>query len=501
MKKILNKILISRKGVSFRFLILLVAFSLYGCNKIIEIPPPGTELVSSNVYMSDATAIAAVTGILTDITKDGNYGGPFAGPMGISLLAGLSADELLLSNEVNNLVLQQYYQNNLSVISAASTGGELWTYLFNLIFRANSVIEGVTSNAAVATITPSVREHLLGEAQFLRAFFYFYLVNFYEDAPILLSTDFKVNSAAARNTKAEVFQQIITDLQESQIHLSATYLGATLIEPSSERVRPTKWAARSLLAKAYLATGSYADAEAEASLVIDESATFTLTDLSSVFLKNSAEAIWQIQPTAVLFNTQDAPVFVIPPTGLSDLNPVYLNGALINSFEVGDQRAVPGNWVNTITIDGSIYFFPYKYKKNEPDPEILDASGQEEYLMMIRLADVYLVRAEARAQQDNITGSQEDLNRIRFRAGLLETTAVDKQSLLDAILHERQTELFVELGTRWIDLKRTGVINSVMEVITPLKAAGNPWRPFQQLYPLPLSDIQLSSALEQNPGY
>ena len=81
------------------------------------------------------------------------------------------------------------------------------------------------------------------------------------------------------------------------------------------------------------------------------------------------------------------------------------------------------------------------------------------------------------------------------------TSASDQPSLLAAILHERQVELFTELGQRWLDLKRTGKVDEVMTVVTPLKANGAQWQSYQQLYPVLFSDIQKNPNLVQNNGY
>jgi hypothetical protein len=121
--------------------------------------------------------------------------------------------------------------------------------------------------------------------------------------------------------------------------------------------------------------------------------------------------------------------------------------------------------------------------------------------MLLRLAEQYLIRAEARAQLNNVNGAQSDLNTIRSRAGLSIIMPNDKNTLLDAILHERKVELFTELGHRWFDLKRTGHVDAVMSIEAPKKINGMGWKSYQQLYPLPLTDLQRDQNLVQNPGY
>ncbi len=167
-----------------------------------------------------------------------------------------------------------------------------------------------------------------------------------------------------------------------------------------------------------------------------------------------------------LFNTEEAKTFIIPETGFSAERPFYLSAQLLSSFESGDNRRHGKNWIDSITIDGTVFYYPYKYKLDQQDPSILTPAEIDEYLMVFRIAEQYLIRAEARAQQNNVAGAQNDLNIIRSRAGLANTNAGDLTSLTDAVLHERQTEMFTEWGHRWLDLKRTDKVDEVMSAVT-----------------------------------
>jgi hypothetical protein len=84
---------------------------------------------------------------------------------------------------------------------------------------------------------------------------------------------------------------------------------------------------------------------------------------------------------------------------------------------------------------------------------------------------------------------------VRLRAGLGASTASSQTDVLSAIMHERQTELFTEWGSRWLDLKRTGTMNAV------LGAAKPGWKAADTLYPVPYPQIQADNLLTQNPGY
>jgi len=486
---------------------LIIAFfsfiSLFGvtsCKKLVESPPPTDIVAETNVYSVDAAAISVLNGIYI-----GMSGGSFQGRFSISLFAGLSADEITLSSVKTGSSYVDYYQNSLSVING--TGSDVWSPLFKNIFKCNAAIEGLTSEKS-SGLTPAIRQQLLGEARFMRAFFYFYLVNLFGDLPLVITTDPEVNTSLARSSQGDVYQQIITDLLQAKELLNANFLDGTLLNSTTERIRPTKWAAIALLARVYLYTGEYAKAEEEASAVIANKSLFgnSLPLLKDVFLKNSQEAIWQIQPTDANFNTTEAQTLILDASGPNDYsNPVYLSNTLLNSFEPGDQREVNGNWINSVKIGAATYRFPFKYKLNLYDPSITSYSGtanMQEYFMVLRLGEQYLIRAEARGQQGNLIGADDDLNLIRTRANLGPLAPADKDGLLLAILHERQVELFMEWGHRWLDLKRTGKVNEVMTKVTPLKANGAPWKTYQQFYPLPkASDLDKAPNLHQNPGY
>jgi hypothetical protein len=122
-----------------------------------------------------------------------------------------------------------------------------------------------------------------------------------------------------------------------------------------------------------------------------------------------------------------------------------------------------------------------------------------EYLVVLRLSEQYLVRAEARTHLNDLSGAAADINVVRNRAGLPDTKATDKTSLLDAIAQERRVELFAEWGHRWLDLKRTATIDTIMNIVSLSK--GSSWNTNAQLYPIPAGDILLNPYLTQNPGY
>jgi hypothetical protein len=115
---------------------------------------------------------------------------------------------------------------------------------------------------------------------------------------------------------------------------------------------------------------------------------------------------------------------------------------------------------------------------------------------VLRLAELFLIRAEANAQLNNVSNAVDDLNVLRTRAGLdLLPNSLSQQDCLNAVYQERRVELFAEWGHRWFDLKRTGQADAVLGTMKPA------WKSSAVLYPIPFGEIQLNPLLTQNAGY
>ncbi|HEX4849492.1 MAG TPA: RagB/SusD family nutrient uptake outer membrane protein, partial [Puia sp.] len=455
-------------------LVIIFVLVLSACKKFVEIPPPITELTTSSVFESDAKADEAMLGIYSGIME--NVTGYSSGGMqSFTTLSALSSDEMI--NYYLQAGMPEFYLNQLTISNPTNLA--LWNATYNNIYQVNAILEGIQSSNGMTIAT---RQRIEGEARFLRAFFYFYLVNYWGDIPFTSSTDYQANSKLSRKAISEVYASMEKDLQVAVQNLPDDYI------MNGERIRPNKGAAEALMARVNLFEGNWAAAESYASLVINNSGYYQLdSNLQDVFLMNSSEAIWQLMPVVPYYNSSEGFNFIL----LEMPQLVSLSNQLVNAFEPGDLRRA--GWIDSIDAGGQLYYFPYKYKikgGNVSDPLL-------EYTMVLRLAEQYLIRAEARARLSNFIGAQEDLNIIRHRAGLLNTSANDLNSLLIAIEHERQVELFTEWGGfRWLDLKRMGRADAVLG---PIKA-GN-WQPDDTLYPIPEHEIQNDPFLTQNPGY
>ncbi len=449
------------------FLLPLV-FTLISCKKFVDVPPPATQIVSSKAFENDGTATRAVVGIYIEMMRNISQ---FSSAQ-TTFYAGLSGDELYF---YQNDAKQEFLKNEITQINHDLISVMFWNPAYRYIYSANSCLEGLSGSQ---TLSPSVRNTLVGESKFIRAYCYFYLVNLFGDVPLVTTTDYEVNSLMPRTSTNLVFEQIIKDLLDAQNLLPSAY-------PTQEKVRPNKWTAAALLARAYLYKGDWSNAEQHATSVISSGAYTLPQTINNVFLKTSTETIFQLMPGSNNINSWEGSVFI--PASPS-VTPTYLcTPTLLNSFEVGDSRR--SNWIQSRVFAGQNVYYPYKYK-------IQQNAVISEYYILLRLAEQYLIRAEARAHLNNITGSRSDLNIIRNRAGLINTLATDKQGLLSAIEHERRVELFAEWGHRWFDLKRTNRAAVVLSALKP-----STWQSTDILWPIPSGQILLNPSLIQNPGY
>ncbi|HEV7333132.1 MAG TPA: RagB/SusD family nutrient uptake outer membrane protein [Flavisolibacter sp.] len=450
------------------FCFLLILFTLLSCKKFVALEPPADRVVSATVFQSNETATAAVAGIYTQMMATS----PFFSSGGMSIYAGLSADELLPN--LPTLAETEFYTNRLQPGNGV-VRLDFWLRLYKHIYQANSCLENL---AAARTLSPGVKEALTGEALFLRAFCYFYLVNLFGDVPLVTGTDYRVNATLPRTPAQQVWAQITEDLKAAKEVLPQT-------APSGKRVRADKWAAAALLARTYLYRQLWAEAEAEARAVIGSGKFSLVPDVNAVFLANSPEAIWQLAPVEEGFNTTEA-IYLIPNTTIT-ARPLYgITPQLKAAFAAGDLRA--SAWMATKTALGRSYTYPFKYKVKYSTPSV-------EYYTVLRYAEQLLIRAEARARQNKLEEARADLDSIRVRAGLAPTPVQDQASLLAAIEQERRLELFAEWGHRWLDLKRTGRLDAVLGAQKPT------WQPYAALFPVPQSEILLNPALTQNGGY
>ncbi len=454
-----------KKNIYICFMLATVFLNL-NCKKFVAIDPPAKELSTKLIFEEDATATSAVLGLYLKLWNFGYY---------VASATGLSSDELKsLSTWDQNQI--QFYENRIHPNNSYTN--RLWDNLYSTINQANSILEGLEKSILLTT---QLKHQLEGETRFMRAACFFYLVNFFDEVPIITTTDFRVSGIEPRGKVENVYALIIEDLVKAQNLLEDNYVTAG-------RVRINKSSAIALLARAYLYRKDWQKAETESSKVINNTALYTLnSDLNAVFLANSSETILQFFPSTNGSINATEGAYFIPIFGTFTLSGTLLSDELVNSFEPGDNRK--DNWVKSFTDGGQTFYHAFKYK-------IFVNTTKTEYSTTLRLGEQYLIRSEARAQLNNISGSQADLNVIRARAGLSNTGANDKSTLLQAIENERRVELFTEWGHRWFDLKRYSKADAVLSSI---KAPN--WQPTDTLYPIPERELIINPNMTQNAGY
>lgn len=457
--------------INFIFPLLLLLFMISnGCKKIVTVESPQTQLSSSSIFNSDATAIAAQLSIYSQMELDGLA-------YNIMINSGMSADEF--TNYSSSVGAIDIATNNLTPDNFVVQ--TIWARFYSYIYQANAILEGLKQ---ATKISDSTRKQLEGESKFVRAFCHFYLTSIYGDIPIINNTNYLINEKAERASVNSVYAFLENDLKDAVKLLGSDYLNARN-SVSNERVRPNKSTASALLSRIYLYNGKWSEAEIEASKVIELTSKYSLTtSLNNSFLKNNSEAIWQLFAVYPTYNSHPGAQLILRSTPTV----VALDTNFVKSFRLSDNRKL--SWIQSITVSGKTYYYPYKYKVG------LNASTITEYTMVLRLSEQYLIRAEARAKLNNINGSLADLNQIRIRAGLTGLSGISQTPLIDSIQIERKYELFSEFGDRWFNLRRTGSINQIMKNVK-----GNNWTETDQLYPIPQSEINRNARLKQNPGY
>lgn len=455
-----------------KLILLVLTFSLISCEDFVTIDPPHTQISRAAVFQNEATASASISAIYHQMISESFSSG---GISSITFVTGLSSDELVNYNAGGGN--QDYYQlNDNELLPTNRLIERLWGEAYEYIYQANAIIEGLEH---ADNLRKAFRDQVTGEAKFIRAFAHFYLANLFGDIPLILTTDYRLNSKAKRMPKDIVYHQLIEDLIEAKALMVTDFSYS-----NNERTRPNHWSAAALLSRIYLYAHQWENAEQEATDIINSGAFSIETELDNVFLRNSSEAIWQLAPQPGA-NTMEASTFVFPSYPYQ----AALSPAFVNAFEPNDQRAV--TWIGTAHDDANTYYYPYKYKVVGPsDPT-------QEYSMVLRLAEQYLIRAEARANLNRNVEALEDLNIVRNRAHLEGLTLDDNKLILDAIERERRSEFFVEWGHRWFDLNRLGRADAVLSGLKPH------WNSTDVLYPIPqvqiLGDPNMTNA--QNPGY
>ena len=440
--------------------LLLTVFQ--SCRKLVEVGEPKTQITNGKVFQNEQSALAALSNIYGQLNNGSSING------NLTPYISLYADELT-GSALNGSGLE-FFSSALRTDNANILN--IWKGFYSVIYQCNAVLEGLAGSQVISS---EMSKQLSGEARFLRAFSYFYLVNLYGDVPLVTTTDVYKNSVASRTSTTQVYDQITDDLKVAMTLLKESY-------PTAEKVRANYWATAALLSRVYLYQSNWSEAEALASLLLNSN-LYPLESCAGVFSRTSKETILQAW-TPNGYTSQGA--LLNPASG----TPTYfLRQELANSFEANDKRKA--SWTRLVNAGTNTYNLSSKYKKT------VTASGSDgEYLIVLRSTEQYLIRAEARVMLDDLDGALTDLNTVRSRNGLTTITSpVSKDSCLILIEEERKKEFFTEWGHRFFDLKRWGKLDQEMSALK------STWKATAALLPVPQNEINRNPALLQNPGY
>lgn len=445
-----NKIIASLLGVT-----LIVS----SCSDDLLNLEPVDSLSSNAVFVNQQGANAAVLGM---------YGG-LAGTNNLGFRMNVVGD--IASNDVSHTGSFNTWRD-LDLKNWDAVNGEIgaiWASAYNSINRANNIIAQVDG----IDMAQSFKDQYKGEALFVRALNHFNLANYFGDVPIVISpTAAPIDQSyfVTRDPRASVYQRVLQDLNEAASLLPESYSAN-----NNTRHRATKGAAQALLARLYLYTGDFTNAETAATAVISNGIYELVPFENQVSTKGTTEAIFELffdannqNPVTFWYGRDNGGRFEFGATE-----------SLWNSFEPGDLRRassireeVPGVFVN------------WKYRDNTTGTDGVH---------ILRLAEMYLIRAEARVRNNDFAGASSDLQVIRRRAfgdqSLVVTLPTNIEAAIDVILEERRREFAFE-GHRWHDMVRTDRAEDEFGIPA-----------FRKLMPIPLNARDVNPNLTQNTGY
>lgn len=444
---------------SFKYILpALSTLLLVSCKKFLEVQP--VDSVSDGQTIVDKTSAETATrGLYRALSADGYYGVTFQS------IGYLSGDNVQWTGSQS--IVQQFISHNVRADNANVASA--WSAIYATINRANHIIAKVP-NVTDPLLTDALKNQLTGEAYFVRALAYFDLVRTWGGVQLALTPTNSANdkNGIKRSSVADTYAQVLSDLTAAEPLLPAT----------TNRYRATQKTVWALRARYHLYQSEWALAESYATKLIGDGTNYNLVKPYSAFFANNVvatpESIFELSYSTTYTNGHRNQWQPPANNGTRQWAPSDAFLTLVNDATIGGNRSA----LVAKTAQGLWYGNMY-YRSPATDPAYV-----------LRIAEQYLIRAEARAQLKDLTGALADLNAVRSRAGLAASSAVTQDEILLAIENERRLEFPFE-PHRWFDLVRTNRAAVVLGVTDKNK----------YVLPIPATEVLIDGSLEQNFNY
>lgn len=448
------------------YLSLGTLFLISSCEEMLEVDLPQNQISSEQVFSDKQTAYAALAGLYAGLYDNSPLSGDNAGK-----LLGVYTDDLNYYSMTASLGTVELFNNtqraNNTVIAS------YWSGAYQQVYVANSILDGLARSTALSSAD---KDQIRGEVLLIRSILFFYLQQSFGDIPMPSVIDYRINQNLSKKSSADVLELLRSDLLESIQIIRNDYR-------HTDRIFANRKVVELMLAKVYMAQNKWSDAEALLKTIVQSNLYVFQNDITKVFTKSSTHVLWQLKPLISADGTKEAILYYFAnaaPTNFA------LSSDLINSFSSVDIRKQ--NWIAEVKVGANTWYRTDKYK--------LRSANTTEFSIIFRLEEVYLLLAEALAQQNKIVESLPYVNATRTRAKIsVLTQPIDRSILLNEILLEWRREFFTETGHRFFDLKRFGRLED-------LKTTKPNWATYQALWPLPEREILMNPNLNpQNNGY
>ncbi len=502
--KTLNKLILVLAG----YLVL----SISSCSDSWLEPAPENQIVrQDSTFIDPANAVEFVNSCYNSMLQWQTTTFSWIG------MTSISSDDADKGSDPGDLGTDKDQMDNLTFSSTSLSVAEVWAGYYNGISRCNQAI----ANVPKYDIDGGLKNRLIGEASFLRAFYYFNLVRCYGDVPLidgLIDADnpADLEKAATRAPRADVYNLIVTDLTNAMNVLP------TVDQYAPEDMgRATKGAAMGLLAKVNMYLKNWQQVQDLTDQIINGSAgTYDLVPDYAIIWReegeNSVESLFEIQGRGINPNMGVQGYAVVQgirgdvkyPDNTTAITGWGFNtptADLENSYEPGDLRkdATIINKGDTLwdgaVVQASVSNDRYNYKAYVSKKNETFNGGDWESnknVRILRMGEIYLLNAEAANELGNTSKAQASLNMVRQRAGLDDTPAATQSDLRNAVWKERRVELAME-HDRFFDLVRQGRAGEVLRAHGKEFVDGK-----NELFPIPQPEIDASQGkYAQNPGY